>query len=119
MADEHSSNLPPDEFADMRADLVQASFGLSMPAKWEDLPEAQRDAFIAALASRIEELMDQSFEQLLAILYRLDVDERKADEAFSGPTRSAIARRLAEIVIERQLRTIRTRRQRSGGGTSA
>jgi hypothetical protein len=57
--------------------------------------------------------MDHSFEQLLAILYRLDVDETKANEAFEQPSRPAIARRLAEIVVERQLRTIRTRRQRS------
>lgn len=115
MTDDHPSDFPPDEFADLRADLVQASFGLPMPTKWDDVPEAQREAFMAALASRIEELMEDSFEQLLAILYRLDVDESKADEAFSGPTRPAIARRLAEIVVERQLRTIRTRRQRSGG----
>lgn len=114
MSSSHHGDLPADEFGDLRTDLIQASFGLEhSPATWDSLPQDQRELFLNTLAARIEELMDHSFEQLLAILYRLDVDETKANEAFEQPSRPAIARRLAEIVVERQLRTIRTRRQRS------
>ncbi len=108
------SDLPPDELADVRTELVRASFGLAaVPRAWETLPEDERHRFLAMLAARIEEIMDESFEKLLAILYRLDVDERKVNTAFGENSRPAIARALAELVVERQLRTIRTRRQRS------
>ncbi|MGB9692127.1 MAG: hypothetical protein ACPL7D_08160 [Candidatus Sumerlaeaceae bacterium] len=109
-----ASNLPPDEFADVRTELVRASFGLeTVPSGWDTLPEIQRERFLAVLAARIEQMISESFEQLMAILYRLDVDEEKVRVAFGENTRPAIARALAELVVERQLRTIRTRRQRS------
>jgi len=105
--------LPPDEFGDMRTDLVRACFGLeSLPETWASISEAEKARFYEMLAERIREMMDESFEQLLAALYRFDVDERKAQQAFSEPNREAIARHLAVLIVERQLQRLRTRAQR-------
>ncbi len=112
MSDDPSSHVP-DEFGDVSRDLVRASFGVDLfPETWEKLAREEQEKLLGMLASRIEEMMDHSFEQLLAILYRLDVDETKAQEAFSAPSRPAIARRLAELVLLRQIEVIRTRRKR-------
>lgn len=111
-----SSPLVPDEFADESRDLVRASLGVDLfPERWETLAREEQEKLLALLASRIEEMMDHCFDQLLAILYRLDVDESKAQEAFSATSRPAIARRLAEIILMRQIEVIRTRRKRSQG----
>jgi hypothetical protein len=113
MSDSDPSSLP-DELGEMRTELVRASFGVDLlPEAWESLTEERRGQLLSLLAQRIGELLDQSFEQLLAILYRLDVDEAKTAAAFEAPSRPEIARRLAELVVERQLQVIRTRRQRS------
>lgn len=110
------SSLPEDELGGMRADLVSASFGMSaVPEQWETLAREEQERFCLLLAGRIYEMMETSLENVLIALYRLDVDETKAQEAFGLPSRSAIARRLAELVIERQLETIRTRRRRASG----
>jgi hypothetical protein len=61
---------------------------------------------------RIGEMLDAEYEQLLAALYRLDVPEEKAQAAFLLNDRSAIAGRLAEIVVERQVERVRTRHER-------
>lgn len=63
------------------------------------------------LADRIESLLLHRRELLLSILYRIDVKESLVVDAFGRLAPDEIASRLADIVIERQLQTVRSRRE--------
>ncbi len=63
------------------------------------------------LVGKIEYLLDFDFEQLMNILYRIDVDEQKVKEALRNHPPNEIAPILAELVVERQLLKVKTRLQ--------
>ncbi len=60
------------------------------------------------LAGEIQALLDHDFEKLLNMLYRIDVSEQKAGRALSA---DVPAIRLAELVIERELQKVATRKK--------
>ena len=49
------------------------------------------------------------FEKLLHIMYRLDIDESKFISVISGTYGNDVSGKLAEIVIERELKKMETR----------
>lgn len=61
------------------------------------------------LANVIARLMHEDMERLLWILYRLDISEKKAVDALSLSIAPDLA--LADLVIERELQKIETRRE--------
>ncbi len=60
------------------------------------------------LAHEIQLLIDHDFQGFLNMLYRIDVDEQKAKEAFADNDPSL---RLAELVFERELQKVESRRK--------
>ncbi len=66
------------------------------------------DKLKAWLTNEIRLLMDQDFQGLLNILYRIDISEQKAKEAFSILN---TAERLAELVLARELQKVKTRKK--------
>ncbi len=62
----------------------------------------------AWLAQEIQLLIGHDFHGFLNMLYRIDVNEQKAKEAFTGDDPSM---RLAELVIERELQKVETRKR--------
>lgn len=74
------------------------------------LPQTSYQIFREKLAEYISELIDQNFEQLVLLLYRLDVNEKKLKSLLaSANTDSAIL--IVDLIIERQLQKIHTRKQ--------
>lgn len=71
----------------------------------------QRDRLIAL----INELINQDFQSLVQLLYRIDVDEKKLKALLSKAQGAASAPIIADLLIERQLQKARTRAQFSGG----
>jgi hypothetical protein len=65
--------------------------------------EARLAALHAVLSARIEFLLVHEFEMLLAALYRIDVDEDRAAQAFALRDPPVVASRLADLVIARHL----------------
>jgi len=63
------------------------------------------------LVGKIEHLLDFDFEQLMSILYRVDVDEQKVKEALRDHSPNETALILTELVMERQLLKVKTRLQ--------
>jgi len=61
------------------------------------------------LRGKISELLDNDYEKLISILYRIDVDEDKLNELFGSKSRESIPGRLADLIIERQLQKINIR----------
>ena len=58
------------------------------------------------LTSEIALLMDQDFERLVDVLYRIDVSEGKSKLAF---TAANPANELAKLIIERELQKVASR----------
>lgn len=67
----------------------------------------QRDRLIAL----INELINQDFQSLVQLLYRIDVDEKKLKALLSNAQGAASAPIIADLLIERQLQKERTRAQ--------
>jgi hypothetical protein len=61
------------------------------------------------LTAKISELLDNNYEKLINILYRIDVDEDKLNELFGSQNRESIPGKLADLIIERQIQKINIR----------
>lgn len=68
------------------------------------------EEFRKYLAEKLKILLDERFDTLVNILYRIDINEKKLSELFSGQNRDFIPASLADLIIERQLQKIRLRK---------
>lgn len=62
------------------------------------------------LTERLKFLLDEKFDILVNILYRIDISEKKLNQLFSGNNRNSIPSVLADLIIERQLQKIKLRK---------
>jgi hypothetical protein len=67
------------------------------------------------LADKIAVMIDKNFDLLVASLYRIDIDENKVKELFSGKLRGDIPEGLASLIIERQLQKLYYRNKYKNG----
>lgn len=65
------------------------------------------------LAVRITELLKTNLNELLRILYRIDIAEHKLKNAFKCMSEEEIADQIAILVIERQMQKVEFRRKYS------
>ncbi len=79
-----------------------------IPAKYFE--ELSKDDLRRALKSIILDLLLNDFQKLTLLLYRHDVPERKAALAFNEPDNERKAEHLADLVIQRELQKVATRR---------
>jgi hypothetical protein len=76
-----------------------------VPVTSEDL---QYDSLLAALSSKINDLINNNFSALVQLLYSLDIHENKLKELLKqGSNSSAI---IAQLIMERQIQKIKTRK---------
>lgn len=59
----------------------------------------------------IDHLLENDFERLLNAIYRLDIDESKFNQVISGVYGNDVSGKLAEIIIEREVRKVETRKR--------
>jgi len=67
------------------------------------------------LTKKLKFLLDEKFDTLVNILYRIDISEKKLDQLFSGKNRDSIPAALADMIIDRQLEKIRLRKLHKEG----
>ncbi|MFP6581737.1 MAG: hypothetical protein VCD00_04200 [Candidatus Hydrogenedentota bacterium] len=91
-------------FDALRQVLVQA---WSLP---EDV-DASRDRLLAALADRVSELLDKDMHRLSTAMYTLDIDESRFQDALDLRGVDTKATAVAELILERELQKILTRRR--------
>ena len=84
-------------------ELIQKDFNLEVK---QDVPDL--DKLKLWLADEIQLIMDKDFQQFLNILYRIDISESKAQEAFAHTNPPF---RLAELIIERELQKVASRQK--------
>jgi len=62
------------------------------------------------LIDRIKDLMENNFEKLQNIMYRIDVNQQKVHELFLTSSSSEYPSLLAGLIIDRQIAKVKTRR---------
>jgi hypothetical protein len=82
-------------------------YGDPLPKDYETLSRADLKAH---LTKYIAELLEHNFEKLCSLIYRHDVDEDKFHHAIQTGTIEGQADRVAELVIERELQKVETRK---------
>ncbi len=79
-----------------------------LPATYNE--EEKFRAFRQLLIQRIDELIHRDFEKLKWILYRIDVSEKKLNEALQNSEADA-ATVMADLIIQRQIEKAESRKK--------
>jgi hypothetical protein len=95
------------ELEKITSEIIQRNFDLEEISSNENLLEKIR----ALLIDKLEFLLNNNFEKLLWILYRIDVSEEKAKQALALQSEKRPAEILADLIIERQIEKAKTRQQ--------
>ncbi|MBI1341950.1 MAG: hypothetical protein GC171_03340 [Terrimonas sp.] len=69
------------------------------------------DAFYAAFTAKINDLINHNFNFLITALYRIDVNEAKLKSLLQDKPDTDAAKIIADLIIERQLQKIKSRRE--------
>ena len=91
------------------AGLVVSDFNLE--GKRDSLISNNFDEFREKLQDLINYLLYHDFERLLNAMYRLDINEDKFRKALANQLSENMARDLAELVIDREMQKVLTRRK--------
>lgn len=69
------------------------------------------EALKKQLTGAIRFLLNQDFERLIHILYRIDVSEKAFNEILASPDAASHAEKIAALVIERQVQKVLFRKR--------
>ncbi len=67
-------------------------------------------ALLDALTDRVAMLLKHNLDRLAAAMYTLDVDETRFNAALTLPDNSETARAVAELILEREIQKMASRR---------
>lgn len=119
--------LPTNDFHTFTSvifDLMESQNSVSITEKIIDVTGsiqlAPFDETRLKLISLINELINKDFDAVVQLLYRIDVSEKKVRDFLDQNTGRDSASILADLIIERQLQKIASRKhfsQRSGPGS--
>jgi len=73
------------------------------------------EEFKIYLAKKLKFLLENKYDALINLLYRIDVQEDRLSELFAGQNKHSIPTSLAELIIERSLQKIRFRQKHKNG----
>lgn len=73
------------------------------------------EEFKSYLIEKLAFLMDNKYDALINILYRIDVPEDKLSKLFAKQNREYIPAALADLIIERSLQKVRFRQKYKKG----
>jgi hypothetical protein len=62
------------------------------------------------LSAQIKIMLEEKYDKLINILYRIDIDDKKIVEAFSIKDKQMIPGLIADLIIERQIQKIHFRK---------
>ncbi len=96
------------EIFELLASDVSKTFALDTKEADFD-PEKYFEQFRELLSAHIFDLLQHDYNRLLAILYRIDVDEKKVRNCLEGPEIFNISDALTDLIIERLIQKIKFR----------
>ena len=88
-------------------------FGMTSTELLQGNEQERMRALKNILAKRISEMIDHEFHNFVNTLYRMDIDEAKVKQALAKQPFSEALDEVAEMIIQRQIRKIITRKQYS------
>jgi hypothetical protein len=98
------------------ADSIFSSFEIDESYLPQAASEEERFRELRAiLIRRIEELIEKDTGKLMFVLYRIDVSEKKVRESLTANSSLDYASVLADLIIERQIEKIETRKKYGDG----
>lgn len=71
--------------------------------------------FRAYLTSKLTKMLDEDYNGVINLLYRIDVNEEKLNELFSSSNKDFIPASLADLIINRQIEKIKWRMKIKNG----
>ena len=71
---------------------------------------ADSESLLAALTERVGQMIEHDLNRFLTAMYTLDVSEARVSEALGHADRGRSARAIAELILERELEKIESRR---------
>ena len=86
-------------------DLIQRDFGLATTGE-----ELDQEEFFDLLADQVAYMIERNLEELLSLMYRMDINEAKVHRALNpgNPEPANVA--IAKLVMERQKQRVETKR---------
>jgi hypothetical protein len=75
------------------------------------------DQLVAMLAIHINQLLQTNFEQLVNLLYRIDVNEKKLKQLLGDFPKEDAGNIIASLIIERQMEKIKSRNRYKTDGS--
>ena len=94
------------------ANLINEHFDAEiLPVSSNALPDNLMNILKSALKKHIEYLLVSNFEKLLNAIYRIDIDEKKFNEALKLDSIESISSEVTELVIEREIQKAESRRK--------
>ncbi|MFZ0455874.1 MAG: hypothetical protein WCE54_02295 [Ignavibacteriaceae bacterium] len=67
------------------------------------------------LSDKINILLEEKYDSLINILYRIDIDDKKIEMIFSSERKENISDKIADLIIERQMQKIHYRKMYKEG----
>ena len=67
--------------------------------------------FFNQLSAQLNKMINENFEQLIALLYRIDVSEKKLKNILAADKSTLSGDILAQLIIERQLEKLTARKK--------
>ncbi len=68
------------------------------------------EEFHKYLVIKLRDLLDNDYNLLINILYKIDISEKKLSKLFSSRNKESIPEELANLIIERQIEKVNFRR---------
>ena len=98
--------MEPTDLQDLHRALVQ---------QWGVWPLGEKriawDAILDELGRRVDFLLKHDFERLMSCMYMIDVSEQRFSEAVKSPEGDRPARAIAELILEREVEKMESRRR--------
>ena len=73
------------------------------------------EEFKVYLTKKLAYLLDNNYNTLINILYRIDVNEEKLSELFAGKNKEFLPSALADLIIERSIQKVEFRQKYKNG----
>ena len=77
----------------------------------EALPRSSMEELLEKLTVMINDLIDRNIGRLLSLLYTIDINEKKLKTLLQANAGEDAGRIIAQLIIERQLQKIKTRKE--------
>jgi hypothetical protein len=109
------SNIQKTEVQEVSAYISDSfnRYGLDLPISPSDMQDLNQLKIY--LTEKLKDMLDNNYDQLVNMLYRIDVSEEKLNELFGSKNRTYIPSALADLIIERQLQKIHFRKKYKEG----